>query len=337
MYYDTYRGKKRRKRRRKSSCLGWLAGRLFRLLAFVLVLALLAAGALYAMPVGLMNIEPAGSDLSLTDGLPGSRVNILLLGLDFLDEGQQRSDAMIIASVGYDGVKLTSVMRDTMVEIPGQGRHKLNSAYSYGGADMVMRVINENFDLNITNYIALDLRTLVDVIDAVDGVEVSVEENELEQVNKYAWNTYKRISAADPEKYAHYQNSVPLNQTGMMRLNGLFATSYARIRHADSDYMRAARQREVFAAIFKSMRANIASPRMYMQLWGVVQNSIDTNLSLPELASIGEKILISGKMETTRVPMNEHAQDDGSSIEITNRAESVRALHEFIYSDIRAE
>lgn len=337
MYYDTYRGKKRRKRRRKSSCLGWLAGRLLRLLILALVLALLAAGALYAMPVGLMNIEPAGSDLSLTDGLPGSRVNILLLGLDFLDEGQQRSDAMIIASVGYDGVKLTSVMRDTMVEIPGQGRHKLNSAYSYGGADMVMRVINENFDLNITNYIALDLRTLVDVIDAVGGVEVSVEENELEQVNKYAWNTYKRISAADPEKYAHYQNSVPLNQTGIMRLNGLFATSYARIRHADSDYMRAARQREVFAAIFKSMRANIASPRMYMQLWGVVQNSIDTNLSLPELASIGEKILISGKMETTRVPMNEHAQDDGSSIEIINRAESVRALHEFIYSDIRAE
>lgn len=331
MYYDTYRGKKRRGRRR-SSCLGWLLGKLFSLIALAVVLALLAAGLLYIAPVSLLNIENEGMELSLTDGLPTSHVNILLLGLDFLDEGQQRSDAMMIASIGKAGMKLTSVMRDTMVEIPGHGRHKLNSAYSYGGAELVMRVINETFDLNITNYAAVDLRALVDVIDAVGGVDVSVEENELANVNKFAWKTYKKISAQDGGKYSHYASSQPLTQTGMQRLNGLFATSYSRIRAIDSDYMRTARQREVLSAMLSRVKENCWDIRMYIDLLDVARNSIDTNLNLAEILSLGEKLIVSGKIETHRVPENAYCEDNGSSIEITDPQGNIRSLHEFIYS-----
>lgn len=331
MYYDTYRGKKRRERRRRQSCFGWLMGKLCKLLCFVLVLLVLAAGALYAIPPGFMNIEPSGTDLALTDGLPDSRVNILLLGLDFLKEDQQRSDAMIIASIGYDGVKLTSVMRDTMVDIPGYGRHKLNSAYSYGGPDLVMRVINETFQLNITNYIALDLCTLIDVIDAVGGVTISIEENELYYLNRYAWVTYRQASKIEPTKYLHYQDSQPVTEPGKLHLNGLFATGYTRIRYTDSDYMRTARQREVFQAIFTSMRSRLLRPDMYLALLDVARNSIRTNMNLVELISLGEKILISGSIDTNRVPRNEHLSDNGSSIEITKPAESISTLHAYIY------
>lgn len=331
MYYDTYRGKKRKGRRRRS-CLGWLIGKLFGLIALAVVLALLAAGLLYIAPVSLMNIENEGMELSLTDHLPTSHVNILLLGLDFLDEGHQRSDAIMIASVGKDGMKLASVMRDTMVDIPGHGRHKLNSAYSYGGAELMMRVINETFDLNITNYAAVDLRTLVDVIDAVGGVEVSVEENELPNVNKYAWNTYKKISAQSGDTYSRYAASQPLTQTGMQRLNGLFATSYSRIRAIDSDYMRTARQREVLSALLKQVKANCWDVNMYRKLLDVARNSIDTNLHLAEIISLGEKLILSGNIETHRVPENAYCVDNGSSIEITDPAGNVRSLYEFIYS-----
>ena len=331
MYYDTYRGKKRRGRKRRS-CLGWLIGKLFGLIALAVVLALLAAGLLYIAPVSLLNIENEGMELSLTDGLPTSHANILLLGLDFLDEGPQRSDAMMIASIGTDGMKLTSVMRDTMVDIPGHGRHKLNSAYSYGGAELVMRVINETFDLNITNYAAVDLRTLVDVIDAVGGVEVSVDEKALDQVNKFAWRTYKKISAQSGDKYSRYASSQPLTQAGMQKLNGLFATSYSRIRAIDSDYMRTARQREVIAALLKQIKANCWDVNMYRNLLDVARNSIDTNLNLAEMISLGEKLIISGKIETHRVPENAYCSDNGSCIEITDPAGNVRALHEFIYS-----
>lgn len=332
MYYDTYRGKKSGGRKRRSGCMGWFVGILLKLLALALALVLIAAAALYALPVGLMNVEPANTDLSLTDGLPSERVNILLLGLDYMDEGQQRSDAMIIASVGYDGVKLTSIMRDTMVDIPGYGQHKLNSAYSYGGAEMTMRVINATFELNITNYVAVDLRTMVDLIDALGGVSVSVEEKEIDHLNSCAWNTYKKIRDLDPERYLHYADSQPITQAGEYELNGLFATAYTRIRHADSDYMRTARQREVLSGMVKKMRSNFYKPQIYINLYNVLRNSLDTNLSMPELISIGEKILISGNIETNRAPANEFIVDDGSSITITDREGNIRSMYEFIYS-----
>lgn len=333
MYYDTYRGKNRSGRRRRSGgCGSWLLGLVFKLIALALVLALIAAGVLYAMPVALMNVEPGGVDLALTDGLPGSRVNVLLLGLDYMDEGQQRSDAMMIASVGYDGAKITSIMRDTLVDIPGHGQHKLNSAYSYGGAEMTMRVINETFDLNITNYAAVDLRTLVDLVDALGGVEVSIEGNEISHLNSCAWNTYKKIIQLDPAKYQHYADSKLVTTAGVQLLDGLFATAYTRIRHADSDYMRTARQREVLSAMVTRLRESFYRPQIYVNLYNVLKSSVDTNLSLPELISLGEKVLVSGKIETLRAPANEYIVDNGSFITITNPEENVRSVHEFIYS-----
>lgn len=332
MYYDTYRGKKPSRRgRARRGCMGWLIASLMKLVCFALVLALIAAGALYALPVGLMNIEPA-ADLALTDNLPGSRVNILLLGLDYMNEGQQRSDAMMVASIGYDGLKLTSLMRDTMVDIPGHGRGKLNSAYAVGGAEMTMRCVNQTFGLNITNYASVDFKTLVDLVDAVGGVEVKVDENEIEHLNHNAWDTYKMISRGNESRYSHYLASQPVTSAGEMKLNGLFATAYARIRKPDSDYMRAARQREVLGALVSRMKQCFYDPRVYVKLWDVYQNSMETNLSLPEIISLAEKVLISGEIETGRFPMSEHIEDTGSAIEIIKPGENVRAVYEFIYN-----
>lgn len=332
MYYDTYRGKKSGGRRRRSSgCLGWIAGKLMKLIALLLVLALIAGAALYALPVALMNVEPAQTDLSLTDHLPGNRVNVLLLGLDYMEEGQQRSDAIIVASFGYDGVKLISLMRDTLVEIPGYGQHKLNSAYSYGGAEMAMRVINQTFGLNITNYVAVDLRTLVDLIDALGGVKVSVEENEIEYLNLYAWRTFKKIRDLDPERYAHYADSQLITEPGEYELDGLFATAYTRIRYSDSDYMRTARQREVISGMIAKLRERFYDLRIYINLFNVLQNSVNTNLSLIEMISLGEKVLISGNIETLRAPKNEYIEDNGSSITILDAEANIRSLNEFIY------
>ena len=334
MYYDTYRSKGRRGRRGRGggSCLGWLLRALLKLIALALVLAVLAAVALYALPVNFLNVEPSGTELSLTDGLPGKRVNVLLLGLDALNEGLQRSDAIMVASSGYDGLKLTSLMRDVMVEIPGQGRHKLNSAHALGGPELAMRVINETFQLNITNYIAVDFRTLVDLIDAVGGVDVEIEEKELQYLNSYAYHTYRSISKIDPEKYAHYANSQPETRTGTLRLNGLFATGYTRIRYCDSDYVRTSRQREVLSSLVARLRENCWNPMIYVRLYRVLRENVQTNLSLPELISLGEKVLLSGRVDTYRCPANEYLEDSNSAIEITDPDGNVRSLYEFIYN-----
>ena len=336
MYYDTYRGKRGEKGRRQrggSGCTGWLIRSLLKLLALLLVAAVLVAAVLYALPPSFMNVEPANADLSLTDGLPGDRVNILLLGIDFLEDGQQRSDSMMIASVGYNSIHLTSIMRDTMVDIPGYGRHKLNSAYSYGGAEMAMRVVNETFKLNITNYIVVDFSTMVDLVDAIGGVDVEIEDKELEHLNKYAYDTFKKINAVNPEKYGHYINSQPYTQGGNLHLNGLFATGYSRIRLIDTDFKRTQRQRRVLTAILEQVKGSIWNPLMYARLFQVYRDSVETNLSLAELISIGEKALVAGKIETERMPKDEYILDDGSALHITDPQGNVVAMHNFLYGE----
>ena len=332
MYYDTYRGKRGdRDKRERRGCTGWLLGMLLKLLALLLVVIVLVGGVLYAIPPSFMNTEPANVDLALTDKLPGDRVNILLLGVDFREDGRQRSDAMMIASVGYNSLRLTSVLRDTLVDIPGYGEHKLNSAYAYGGPEMVMRVLNETFMLNITNYIVVDFIAMVDLVDAIGGVGVEVEERELEHLNKYAYDTFKKINAVNPEKYGHYINSQPYTQGGTLHLNGLFAMGYSRIRLIDTDIKRTQRQRRVLSAVLARVKENIWNPLMYARLLQVYRDSVQTNLSLAELISLAEKALVAGGIETDRIPKAEHIHDDGSSIHLTDRQGSIAALHSFLY------
>ena len=335
MYYDTYRGKRGGKRRRErgGGCTGWLLGTLLKLIALVLVAVVLAVGVLYAIPPSFMNIESGNAELSLTDGLPSDRVNVLLLGVDFLEDGQQRSDAMMIASVGYNSVRLVSALRDTLVEIPGYGEHKLNSAYSYGGAEMAMRVVNETFKLNITNYIVVDFSTMVDLVDAIGGVDVEIEDKELEHLNKYAYDTFKKINAVNPEKYGHYINSQPYTQGGTLHLNGLFATGYSRIRLIDTDYKRTQRQRRVLSAILEQVKGSVMNPLMYARLYQVYRDSVQTNLSLAELISIGEKALVAGKIETERMPKDEYIYDDQSALHITDPQGNIIAMHNFLYGE----
>ncbi len=335
MYYDSYKRRDRRYRedRRGGGCMGWLTAALFKLLALALVLAILAAALLYALPVGLMNVEPAGMDLSPTDGLPGGRVNVLLLGLDALSETGQRSDAILVASVGRDGVRLTSLMRDTVVDIPGHGRQKLNAAFSIGGPELAMRVINQTFQLDVTNYVAADFRAMVELVDALGGVEVEVDAGELQYLNRYAYKTFKTLMELDPQRYVRFANSTPVAATGIMRLNGLFATGYSRIRYSDSDYVRTSRQRELLTAMLARLRERCWNPLVYLRLYCALRDCIQTNLLLPELISIGEKLLISGKVETFRLPLEEYLYDNGSTIEITDLDATVRALHKFIYAE----
>lgn len=330
MYYDTYRRGKKRSRRRRG-CLGGLIALCFKLIAFALVLSLIALAGLYALPPSFLNVEPTGSQLSPQGGLPGSPVNILLLGLDFLNENAQRSDSVIVASVGYSSLKLTSIMRDTIVDIPGHGRDKLNSAFAHGGANLAMRTINENFGLNITNYVAVDFSAMVDLVDAVGGIDLEITDAELGPMNNGARDVCRKILRADYEKYKRYATAQPMTESGNLHLNGIFATGFCRVRSVDSDYMRTNRQRRVLSAIIGKVRDGFYNPMMYASFYKVLKSSVRTNLSLWEIISLGEKILVSGRIETCRAPQDDFIRDDGSKIEITDLPGAGKAIRDFIY------
>ena len=326
-YEEPYRKNRtpRRRQRRRRSFGAWLASLFLRLIALLLALALLAAGLLYALPVSLFAVEPDDVDLSLTDNLPASHANILLLGLDMTRENSQRSDAILIASVGYNDLKLTSVLRDTLVNIPDHGPGKLNAAYAYGGPQLVMQTLNRNFDLNIMHYMAVDFTSLVAVVDAIGGVELNVTEAEMQRINQ-------NLDAARAQFESRGYSTPALTQSGeRTHLNGVQALYYARIRKLDSDFTRARRQRDLLQALWGKIRANLWNPVMLYRLGKAIVESVDTNMSVVQLLSLGEKVLAASAPEALRLPVDDSFTDDGANLRIDDRQKNIDAFRIFVY------
>ena len=331
MYYESYQKKPKRrqpsrKRSQRRQPFGeWLMQGLLKLIALALTIVLLLAGLLYLLPPALFAVEPEGVNLALTDGLPASCLNVLLLGVDDLRDGAQRSDAVMIASVGYGRFKLTSMMRDTLVEIPGHGRNKLNAAYAYGGAEMVMRTLNQNFGLNIMHYAQVDYLALVRIIDAIGGVEIDLSEAERERLNVAMLKTR---SVFEPLGYVAHE----VTQYGEgIHLDGLQALSYARIRKIDSDFVRTNRQRTLLNAIVGKLRRNLWNPAMLARLTQTVMASVKTNMSAMQILSLGEKALLTGGADQLRLPVEGTYTDDGSKLTITNYNANRAAFIRFVY------
>ena len=328
MYYEEpykRKRKKRQPRRRRRTFGWWLAELCLRLVALLLTVLILSACLLYALPVSLFAVEPPDSDLSLTSGLPSNRANILLLGLDERNQNTQRSDTVIIASIGYGKVKLTSVLRDTVMSIPGHGSGKLNAAYAYGGPELVLKTLNENLKLNIIHYIAVDYAGLVRVVDALDGVDLDISEAEMEKIN--------HLINAHRSRFAARGYTAPdLAHSGAgTHLNGLQALTYARIRKLDSDFMRTSRQRALLQALLVRLRGSLWNPVRLVRLGKAILLSAQTDMSPLELISLGEKALAAGAPETLRLPVDGSYTDDGSSLRVNDMQMNIGQFQTFVY------
>ena len=330
MYYESYhkkprKPKRRQKSRKRVSFGAWLGQGLLKLLALALTVALVCAGLLYALPPSLFAVEPEGVNLALTDGLPAGCLNVLLLGTDNLQDGVQRSDAMLIASIGYGKFRLTSLMRDTVVDIPDHGQNKLNAAYAFGGPALAMRTVNQNFGLNIIHYAQVDYVALVRIIDALGGVELDITDAERERLNAAMLKVRKVFQ---PLGYTAQELTRYGENT---HLDGLQALSYARLRKIDSDFQRTGRQRTLMNAILRKIKANLWNPVMLTRLIRTVMASVHTNMSALQILSLGEKALLAGDGEQLRIPIDGSYSDDGSRLTITDKNANRNAFIHFVY------
>lgn len=326
MYYEEYQPRRRRPRRRRGGCLNAIGRQLVKLLAAALAVAVLLAGVLYLLPTALFMVEP-DADLSLTDGLPSKPFNVLLLGVDAISSGSQRSDTMIIASIDGGSLKLTSIQRDMVANIPGHGKTKINAAYAYGGPELAMRTVNEALDMNIMRYVVVDFTVLVKMVDALGGIDMDITEAEMEHINRNVWLSRKVFV---PQGYKATQ----LTKYGEdVHLNGLRALAYARIRKLDSDFVRTSRQRAVIEAMLDKLKSRLWNPVTVIRFLSAALSGVETNLSTIELLSLGEKALFSGGMEQLRLPLDGTFKDNGSTISITNRSKNIEALRQFIYGE----
>jgi len=247
--------------------------------------------------------------------------------VDALADGHQRSDTMIIASIDRDGVKLTSLQRDTMVSVPGYGKMKLNAAYACGGPELAMRTVNETFSLNVVKYVVLDFTAMVKMVDALGGVTVDVTEGEMEHINR-------NIALSGPVFAPQGYTPVFLYEYGDdLRLDGLQSLAYARIRKLDSDFMRTGRQRAVIGAMLQRLKSRLWNPVVVTNFVRAGLEGIETNLNIVQLLSLGEKALFGDSVEQLRLPADGAFFDDGSSLTITDRQKNIDVFRSFVYGD----
>ena len=183
------------------------------------------------------------------ESLSGYR-NIAIFGVDSrssnLGKGN-RSDCIIIASINEKTkeVKLASVYRDTYVQIQGHGLDKINHAYSYGEAPLALGTLNTNLDLNVKEFVTVNFDAVAEAVDELGGVQINVEQNEIEYLNMYQIETSK-VTGKEIKQ---------VTKSGLQTLNGVQAVSYGRIRYtAGGDYKRTERMRDVIEAMLKKLQ-----------------------------------------------------------------------------------
>ncbi|SEP72102.1 transcriptional attenuator, LytR family [Lachnospiraceae bacterium NE2001] len=237
--------------------------------------------------------------------------NIALFGIDARDnnlEKGSRSDAIIIASINNDtkSIRLLSVYRDTLLQVKKTDgttvTTKVNAAYAYGGPELALQTLNQNLDLNISEYVVVNWEGLTRAIDALGGVTVHIEENELDTLN----------GVLAEQIMVNGINSDGVYETGYVTLNGAQATAYSRIRSTDQgDITRTERQREVIQGmiekakhsdlatlntiideVFPYIGTSITEDQMYDLAKGVISYNLESSTGFPlkwEYYSSGSK------------------------------------------------
>jgi LCP family protein required for cell wall assembly len=191
--------------------------------------------------------------------------NILLIGVETF-EGAQNTDTMIIASLDSKNnvIKLTSLMRDLYVEIPGYKNNKLNAVYAKDGINLLYDTIETNFGLTMDGYVLVDFNDFEQIIDYLGGIDIELTRKEAEYLR-----TTNYIS--NPE-YRYVEQ-------GVQHMNGNQVLGYCRIRKVStktesSDFGRTQRQRIVLEAIFEKLRK-----KNVLQL-GLIMNTIISNIDI---------------------------------------------------------
>lgn len=264
----------RRKKRRKKRII------IFTLL--FLVLALIAAGVIYGYMIinGLTITDLTGdrSSLGISDDVQEQEgiTNVALFGIDTRDGSQTRSDTIIIVTVDHihNKVKLSSVMRDSYVEVDGV-MTKINSAYQKGGPLLAIKTLNENFGLDISEYASVDFGSMAEIIDAVGGIDMYVSEEELPVLNQ----------CVKEQAVATGAEATLLETYGDVHLNGIQAVGYARIRSVGLyDYERTDRQRRVLEQLFEKAltMSKLDYPEMLRKLLPLVETSMGFDQILSE-------------------------------------------------------
>lgn len=322
---------------------------LYVLLSVLLVLSILIGSGAYFVNSFLdydyNEIEKSPEILGFEEVKDKRIINIALFGVDTrnAESFSGRSDSTMILSVntGTNKIKLISVMRDSLVPIEKDGKKwfsKFNSAYASGGPALAMKTLNTIFDLDISEYVAVNFFKLADIIDLVGGIEVEITQSEIKLLN----NGVAEICNASGVE----NNITPITKAGVQHLCGKQAVSYARIRYAanalgtNNDYGRTDRQRLVMEKLFK--KALSMKKSEYAKLVKPVLGCCQTSLTYGEIIDVVLGVLSKNpEFSETRIPQTSYLmaspKTNAGSVVYYDLNFAAKVIHNFIYKDISPE
>lgn len=204
--------------------------------------------------------------------------NVLIVGVDSRrNDYAGRSDAMVVLTVNplSQKVVMTSLLRDSYVDIPGHGQERLNEAYNFGGTSLLKKTIRQNYGIRIDAFMVVNFGDLIEFVDDIGGVEMTVTKKEVPVINKYTSDQNKEI-------YGRKDNpdALPV-KGGTYRFNGMQALAYARVRYVGLDFGRTERQRKVLSAAVKQLLSLPVDKQV--QVIAKYMLRVKTDLTVPEL------------------------------------------------------
>ncbi len=252
--------------------------------------------------------------------------NVLLVGSDKrgTETGYGRADAVIIATVDKKNqqLKLTNLIEDSYMDVPGYGDNKLSMAYSMGGISLLYETIAANYGIRLDNYVVYEFNNLVNAIDKIGGVKVELNDFEV---------SYMQL---------HYQNTANEVQTGPFILNGTQALAYMRIKQdAAGDFGRAVRLNNVISSAYSdlTMKSVDELRDLVNELLKDTASDIDGNAARGYLASV--LALSTSPLKTKTLPdegMYQATAKKGQTLFVIDSDKIKTAACDYIYNPVES-
>ena len=320
------------KTKKKTSALKIIGIIFLVILVLVVMLAGVGLGFVYSK-LGKMNVEEIDeTDIGLTEEtqerLSGYR-NIAIFGIDSRADDYglgNRSDCIIIASLNQDtkDIKLISVYRDTYLQMESNKKQildKATHAYSYGGAQNAVKMLNTNLDLNIAEYVTVNFDAVVAAVDAMGGITLDIDNSEIKYMNDYI-STTSSITGV---------KSKSITRAGKQTVDGVQAVAYSRIRYtAGGDYKRTERMRTVIEAMLR--KAKTLSLGKLNNLVDTILPKVSTNITATEILGLAPSIASFNITESVGWPYETRGTSTGTYYGVPITLESnVEKLHKEVF------
>ena len=273
-----------------------------------------------------LNINIDAKTQELLDGY----TNIALFGIDNRSTGKYESgnsDCIMIASINNDTkeVRLISVYRDSFLAVDDDDDlRKLNAAYAKGGPTGAVAALNKNLDLDIKEYVAVDFNAVMEVVDALGGIELDISSKEAETMKIYI-NEMNEVMGT---------NGTAVSGPGLQTVNGIQALAYCRDRYSGGDdYGRTERQRTVISKIVEKAKA--ASLPTFNKVIDQLFPDISTSLSSSEILGLAAGIKDYELADTQGWPFQLTTERMGGKlgdvVVPTDLETNVNLLHQYLF------